>query len=310
MRKKRRTKSRPPSDPIDRAQQCSSPGPQPLRSWRVWIARVCVPIYVVWLIVLPPKWLNPAFRSLWRGPQLWVHSIVARLLSTVGVDQPSQFLQVGAYYVLLSLIVPAAACLLFRRSRPADTGWRRPNRLLLRIVGCSFPVSIPFLFWMVRSPEFAAYYRQYLDAEPATVLTYYVIVLFCEHFFFEGVMLAAFRGDGRWPDPPRLVQVAPTGPRRIAQWFGVAQPTGSTRGLQRITRWLGIPDGCLGAMLLSGVLFGLVHWGKAGRGFLLAFPGGVFLSALAYRCNSWHAPYLLHAGTVTAAAVMFLVTRG
>ena len=79
--------------------------------------------------------------------------------------------------------------------------------------------------------------------------------------------------------------------------------------MQRITRWLGIPDGCLGAMLLSGVLFGLIHWGKAGREFLLAFPGGVFLAGLAYRCNSWHAPYLLHAGTVIAAAVIFLAMR-
>ncbi len=86
----------------------------------------------------------------------------------------------------------------------------------------------------------------------------------------------------------------------------MAQPTGQARGCQRVTRWIGIPDGCLGAILWSGALFGLVHWGKAGREFLLAFPGGVFLAALAYRCNSWHAPYLLHAGTVTAAALMFL----
>jgi len=238
-----------------------------------------------------------------------VHSVVGRALSAVGIDEPSRFLQVGVYYLLLSLVLPAAVCLLLRRSRPADTGWRRPNRLLLRFVGCGIVAAIPFLFWMVRSPEFAPYYRPYLDAGPATVLTYYVVVLFCEHFFFEGVMLAAFRADGRWPDPPRLIQDAPTGWRRIAQWFGVAQPTESTRGLQRITRWLGIPDGCLGAMLLSGALFGLVHWGKAGREFLLAFPGGVFLAALAYRCNSWHAPYLLHAGTVITAAVIFLVTR-
>lgn len=266
-------------------------------------------MYVVWLIVLPPRWLDPVIRSPWREPQLWVHRAIGRALSAIGIDAPSQFLQVGVYYVLLALALPAIGCLLILRSKPADTGWRRPNRLLLRIVGCSFVISIPFLFWMVRSPEFAPYYRQYLDAGPAVVLTYYVVVLFCEHFFFEGVMLAAFRSNGRWPDPPTLVQDAQTGWRRIAQWFGIAQPTESTRGLQRMTRWLGIPDGCLGAIVLSGVLFGLVHWGKAGREFLLAFPGGVFLAALAYRCNSWHAPYLLHAGTVTAAALMFLLTR-
>ncbi len=306
---KHRTKSRRVPDFHDRERRASQPARRPSRSSLMWAARVCIPIYVLWFIVVPPKWLDPELRSLWRGPQLWVHNVIGHVLSVVGIDARPQFLRVGAYYVLLSLVLPGTGCLLFRRSRPLDTGWRKPNRLLFRIVGCGVVVSLPFLFWMVRSPAFAPYYRQYVEAGAATVLTYYVGVLFCEHFFFEGVMLAAFRVDGRWPDPPALVQDARPGWRRIAQWFGVAQPTGSTRGLQRATRWLGIPDGCLGAMFLSGALFGLVHWGKAGREFLLAFPGGVFLAALAYRCNSWHAPYLLHAGTVTAAAVMFLLAR-
>ncbi len=277
--------------------------------FRVLAVRACLSVYVVWLIVNPPRWLDPSIRTLWRDPQLWVHRVVGRGLEALGLDAPSRFLRSGAFYVVLSLLVPVVGCLLLGRGRPADTGWRRPNRLFLRIVGGSFLFSIPFVFWMVRSPEFSPYYSTYLEAGPPTVLTYYVVVLFCEHFFFEGVMLAAFRIDGCWPEPATVVQDAQSGWRRVAQWFGVAQPTGSTSGSLRVTRWLGIPDGCLGAIILSGALFGLIHWGKAGREFLLAFPGGVFLAALAYRCNSWHAPYLLHAGTVTAAAVMFLVTR-
>ena len=159
---------------------------------------------------------------------------------------------------------------------------------------------------MVQGPAFAAYYGRYLEAGYSALITYYVVVLFCEHFFFEGLMLAAFRREARWPSPAKCVADARSGWRRVVQWFGGAQPTGSAGGLQRVTRWLGIPDGCVGAILLSGVLFGMIHSGKAGREFLLAFPGGIFLSALAYRCNSWHAPYLLHAGTVTIAALMFL----
>ncbi len=309
MGKKSRTRTRRQTDPIGRMQHNSRPDLLSSIGLWVWAVRSCMTIYVIWLTVLPPKWLTPAIYSLWRSPQLWVHRVIGRVLRAVGIDEPSQFLRVGAYYMLLWFVLPTIICFLFRRGKPADTGWRKPNRLLLRIVGSSFVVSIPFLLWMVRSPQFAPYYQSYIDAGPATVLTYYVIVLFCEHFLFEGVMLAAFRADGRWPEPPKLVQDASTGWRRIAQWFGVAQPTGSAKGLQKITRWLGIPDGCVGAILLSGILFGLVHWGKAGREFLLAFPGGVFLAALAYRCNSWHTPYLLHAGTVTTAAVIFLVTR-
>ncbi len=287
----------------------NQPGVPLSGSWRVWLARVVVSIYVVWFIVLPPAWLDPGLRSVWRGPQLWLHGLLGRLVRAVGLDASSQFLRVGVYYVLVSFVVPVVGCVLFRRTRLADTGWRKPNRLLLRVVAGSLLISIPFLFWMVRSPGFAPYYQTYLDSGAATVLSYYVVVLFCEHFFFEGVMLAVFRPGGRWPEPPKLVRDAPRGLRRLAQWFGVAHPTGAARGCQRVTRWLGVPDGCLGAMLWSGVLFGLIHWGKAGREFFLAFPGGVFLAALAYRCNSWHAPYLLHAGTVTAAALMFLAAQ-
>ncbi len=169
----------------------------PSNAWRGRFARVGISVYVVWMIVVPPAWLDPAVRSLWRGPQLWVHGLVRSVFQGIGWGVPSQFLAVGAYYVLLSLFVPVAACVLCRRFLPADTGWRKPNRLLFRIVVCSFLVSIPFLYWMVRSPGFAPYYQPYLDSGAAIVLTYYVVVLFCEHFFFEGVMLAAFRADGR-----------------------------------------------------------------------------------------------------------------
>lgn len=310
MSKKNRTHAhrRPPPRDVSPTVGCVVSGRS--NTWNVWIARVGISVYVIWLIVVPPMWLDPTVRSLWRGPQLWVHGLVRGGFLAIGCGAPSKFLAVGAYYVLVSLIVPAVVCVLLRRIHPADTGWRKPNVLLLRIVTCSFLVSVPFLFWMVRSPEFAPYYQPYLDSGPRVVLTYYVVVLFCEHFFFEGVMLAAFRAGGRWPEPPKLIRDASTGWRHVAQWFGVAQPTGAARGCQRVTRWLGISDGCFGAILWSGALFGLVHWGKAGREFLLAFPGGVFLAALAYRCNSWHAPYLLHAGTVMAAAIMFLALHG
>ena len=283
--------------------------PKPPHRWRVWFFRVCISVYVVWLLVIPPSWLGPAMRSLWYAPRSWVRSLVRHGLEAIGFDQPTRFVQGQAYYIVLALVVPYVVCVLLRRGRPADTGWRKPNRYLFRIVGCSYLFAIPFLLWMVLSPEFASYYRPYLTAGYTSIITYYVVILFCEHFFFEGVMLVAFRAEGRWPPPPTLVQDATSGRRRVAQWFGVACPTGSAQGLQRVTRWLGLPDGCVGAILLSGVLFGLVHWGKAGREFLLAFPGGIFLAALAYRCNSWHAPYLLHAGTVTAAAVMFLAMQ-
>jgi len=96
----------------------------------------------------------------------------------------------------------------------------------------------------------------------------------------------------------------------VLRWIGMAQPTDGARGVQRFTRWLGLPDGCLDAVLLSGLLFGFVHSGKNPRELLLSFPGGTFLAYLAYRCNSWHAPYLLHALTVLAAGAMMFLLHG
>lgn len=279
----------------------------PTRGAYLWPIRVVVTIYVVWLLVRPPHWLDPGLHAVWRWPQLQIHELIGTLLGWIGCDAPSRFLQFEAYFLLMALILPWIACLLSKRGRPADTGWRRPNRLLLRIVGCSLLVSIPFLAWMVRSPEFLPYYQPYLQAGALRIIVYYVVVLFCEHFFFEGVMLAAFRADGRWPNPAKVVQNASTRGRRIAQWFGIAQTKKERREFRSLMRWLGIPDGCVGAVILSGTLFGLVHWGKAGREFFLAFPGGVFLAFLAYRCNSWHAPYLLHAGTFVIGAILFSI---
>jgi len=278
---------------------------------RTWLIRAGISAYVIVLLVVPPTWLDPALRDVWLWPQVFLHRGIGALLDVCGVVKPSGFVRSGTYYIVTALLVPWLVCAVTGRGRPGDTGWRKPNRLLLRIVGLSFVFSVPFLAWMVRSPGFAPYYQKYLEQPGIVIITYYIVVLFCEHFFFEGVMLAAFRRTGRWPDPPRLftdaAAAAPSRQRRVLQWFGLAQPVGSTTGLTRLTTWAGLPDGCVGVIVLSGTLFGMVHCGKAGREFLLAFPGGVFLAALAYRCNSWHAPYLLHAGTVTAAATMFLL---
>ncbi len=271
----------------------------------VWLIRAIITLYVVWLLVRPPSWLDPAMHALWSWPQIQTNRFVVAILDSLGFDAPSRFLRSGTYFLLTLLLLPWAACLLLGRRRPRDTGLRVPNRLLLRIVGCGLITSIPFLIWMVHSPRFLPYYGSYVDAGPLRIAVFYVVVLFCEHFFFQGVILAGLRAGGRWPEPSKVVQDAEAGWRRVAQWFGIAQPTEQAESVTRVTRWLGIPDGCLGAIALSGILFGLAHWGKAGRELVLSFPGGVFLAFLAYRCDSWLAPYLLHAGAIAISILLF-----
>lgn len=266
-------------------------------------------LYVLWMIVVPPIWVDPGFRALWRWPQLAVHRFVGQVYAWLGVDSPSLHFQAAGFYVVSAFLIPLGVVVLLFRARWSDLGWRRPNRLLIRIVACSLVFSIPFLYWMVHSPGFLDFYEPYFQAGLGKVALYYLVVLFCEHSLMEGTLLGIFRRGHRWPVSATVVCDAKPGARRALQWLGLAQPTRGATGLLRFTRWIGLPDGCVGAMILSGAVFGMVHWGKDAREFLLSFPGGVFLAFLAYRCNSWHAPYLLHASTVLAAGLIMVAMR-
>ena len=86
--------------------------------------------------------------------------------------------------------------------------------------------------------------------------------------------------------------------RRVLPWFGMAQSTRGASGLQKTTRWLGLPDGCREAVVCSGVLFASVHLGKNQRELLLSLPGGLASAYLAYRTNSLLDPAALHFAVV------------
>lgn len=269
-------------------------------------------LYVVLFIVVAPDWIPDGLRRRWVQPQSAIHAVIRDTAAWFGYPKLSVHLQFAIFFTITALTIPVTFTMLVLRRRPADIGWRKPNALYLRLVGCSFLVSLPFLFWMVSPRAFYDYYDQrYFQLTPvAGIAAYYLIVLFSEHLFFEGVMLGIFRKDGRWPAPATLCRETAHGMTAVLRWIGMAQPTVGAGGIRRVTRWLGIPDGCLGPILLSGLLFGFVHSGKNVRELYLSFPGGTFLAYLAYRCNSWHAPYLLHASTVLAAGAMMLLLHG
>ncbi len=273
------------------------------------LAMVATSLYVVVVIVSPQKWPFPDLQPIWLDSRKFVYGSLRSLLEWLGIASPSDLLQQCTFLFVTALVVPWIVMAVLKRGRPNDIGWRKPNPLLLRLVGCSFLVALPFIYWTVSHANFyESYEGKYSDKSMISVALYYVWILFCEHLFFEGLMLGAFREGGRWPAPAGIRTKKSSGFLRVLRWIGVAQPTGEAKGVRKITRWLGLPDGCLGAVLLSGLLFWLVHAGKNPREQLLSYPGGTFLAYLAYRCNSWHAPYLLHASTVLAAgAIMILM---
>lgn len=306
-RKGSRNKQNPPRRRLPRQAPPTTPKATPRPLIR-GLAMVATSLYVVVVIVVPQEWPFPELLPLWKRSRAIVSDVIRSICEWVGFANPSHFVQQCTFFFVAALVVPWIVMVVLKRGRPHDIGWRKPNRLLVRLVGCSFVVALPFLYWMVSHPNFYEFYqRRDSDKSMISVALYYVWVLFCEHLFFEGLMLGAFREGGRWPAPAGICTKKSSGFLRVLRWIGVAQPTGEAKGVQKITRWLGLPDGCLGAVLLSGLLFWLVHAGKNPREQLLSYPGGTFLAFLAYRCNSWHAPYLLHASTVLAAGGMMIL---
>lgn len=278
--------------------------------WSNWLAPLIAAaiacLYCTAFFVRPPSsWPSP-WSSI-GGPGRWLVSQLRTAFYQSDVDPQAIVMLGGAtFFALAAGVVPWLIMAFLRRGRPSDLGMRLPNRIGWRLLIVGFLIALPFVVWMTRGERFAQMYLPKLQRAPATGVTYYFVNFFVEHFFFHGVMLAAFRRQGRWPDLVGVATSAKNGVRRVLQWFGLAQPTGDARGWTRITRWIGLPEGCLFAMVASAALFGWIHMSKDPREFLLSFPGGVALAYIAYRTNTWLVPFALHALTAGTACLLAL----
>jgi hypothetical protein len=344
-----------------------------LGTTRLVVAMTLAGAYCLVFLARPPQsWRAYLPAATATGP-LWVLRQIDAGYAALGVELVGRQLRDGTYLLLMSGAVPWLALALVRRGRPYDLGCRRPNRFAWRLIAVGYVGSLPLLVWMVGGSSFASHYLPQLQRVGFWPFAlYYLVNMASEHFFFHGVLLAAFRSDWRWPAPPREVAWSDTGewhahareprcsssgnvPRRAwawhpasrwmlrrgLQWLGLAQPVarpeyassaegdrsptarsttaaprnmvasrdavvpGSTVG-SRITGWLGLPGGCVPAIVASAVLFSLVHVGKDARELLLSLPGGVALGYLAYRTNTWLTPFVLHLATAGTACLMML----
>lgn len=234
-------------------------------------------------------------RTLDRQATGAVLGLVDRALTFAGSVRGYNEIRSGVYLLVVLGLAPWAVLLVLGRGQPVDFGLRFPNRIGLRAIVVGYVVALPFIVWVARGPAFNEMYAgQAARTGAAIFLGYYLVNLTCEHFFFHGLVLALARRDRRWPSAPPVVESSERRTRRILQWCGLAQPTGEARGLTRWTRWAGLPDGCLPAIVTSAVLFVMVHFGKDVREIFVSAPGGVAMAYLAYRTNTWLVPAALH----------------
>lgn len=265
--------------------------------------------YTLVLLVRPDAWCPESILNWWQTPRLFVTRGVEVVLTHIGSSSPSLEARYALYYFVTAGLVPWGVLALLGRARTTSFGLRWPNRFGVRVLLVGTVVSVPCLWWMINQSGVAEAYVAGLDRVGyVSALTVYLTVLCAEHFFFHGAVLAVCRVGCRWPEAPPLDDDATTRRRRVLQWFGMAQSTRGASGLQKTTRWLGLPDGCTAAVICSGVLFASVHLGKNPRELVLSMPGGLASAYLAYRTNSLLVPAALHF-TVGAVATVLVHLR-
>ncbi len=240
---------------------------------------------------------------------MWVRARLTDGCHAMGFDAPARTLVDAGYFLLIGVAIPWAAMAVLRRGRLRDLGWRAPNRFGWRILVVGYLVAAPFLIWMVNSPGFTQYYMHQLRAGLFGFLCGYFVNMFAEHFLFHGVMLGAFRAGHRWPEPQETPEPRGRGVRRVLQWFGLDQPVGDTGGWHRVEVWVGLPTGCVTAIVITGLLFGIVHLGKDTRELFLSVPGGMASAYLAYRTDSWLTPFALHLATAGTACLLMVFAQ-
>ena len=267
-------------------------------------------VYCFALLVRPSASWPTHLRELIGALRRWLFGLIDAGYEILGIPQAATELRWSAYFLLTSALVPWAVLGVLRRGRPYDIGFRRPNRIGWRVVIVGCLLALPFQIWMVDSPTFD---RQYLPQIERVgmlgFLLYYAVIILVEHFFFHGVLLGACRMGGRWPSPAAVAADADDPAGRILQWIGLCQPTDGTSGLRRLTRWAGLQDGCVPAIMISALLFAAVHLGKDPRELILSLPGGIALGYISYRTNTWLIPFLLHASTAGMACALMLLMR-
>jgi hypothetical protein len=274
------------------------------------LAAALATLYCAAFFAHAPHGSPEALRAAMASPKMRVVRLLRDSFREMGVASPGSKVIDSVYLFLLAGVVPWFVMALLRRGGWHDLGCRRPNRYGWRLALVGFLLSIPFLAWMVGGVEIEGYYlRQFRAAGAGVFLGYYFVNMGTEHFFFHGVLLAAFRSDRRWPSAPTAKPIGEE--RGWLQWLGMAQTVHdqSAGPFGKLRQWLGLPTGCGFAIVGSAILFGFIHLGKDVRELILSIPGGAALGILAYRTNSWLTPLVLHLATAGTAFLIILARQ-
>jgi len=205
-------------------------------------------------------------------------------INNVLLDQPI-WVRIDVLWYLVCFISSMLIPIIFfviRGRKLTDFGIGMLNKLGLRLTSIAIAASIPFGLWIQLSSLY-----------PHELSVMYVLSLFNkipEHFLILGILTAMMLPLRRLPNPVYLAPIEGSKGQKILRWLGVAQPM--TRDSdKRLLAWFGLNWTSLFAIVVSGLVFFMIHLGRDNPVEVgLSLPGGILVSYITFRTHSiWHA---------------------
>ncbi len=229
------------------------------------LAKLLPPPYNQWTFIyeplIGPWWINNFFLDLPEYTRLEILWYILCFIS--------------------SMVIPIISLLLQGR-KLTDFGLGMLNRLGIRLTSIAIIISIPFGLWIqLESPY------------PHRLTTMYVLSLFNkipEHFLILGILVALMLPHRRLPNPAYMAPIEGSRGKKILRWLGIAQPM-TIDSDNRALAWFGLNWTSLFAIVVSGLVFYMLHLGRANHvEVALSLPGGMLVAYITFRTHSiWHA---------------------
>ena len=184
-----------------------------------------------------------------------------------------------AAHLAFGMVVPGSVLLAAGRL-PGDVGLGLPNALGGRLMVSGVLVSIPFGLWLLNALPGGAI--------PATLRfgdLCAFLAMVPEHFLICGVVTAIMLPGRRLPCDAPIAPIEGGPFTRVLRWLGFAQPESSARG-GRWLGWFGLNRASFGAVIASGLMFGMIHVGKPALELVLSVPGGIAIAYVTLRSRS------------------------
>jgi len=217
-------------------------------------------------------------------------------------DVKQRSLLILAASVVLGMLIPMLV-LKLTGYKLRDCGIGLPNVLGYRLVLISVLLAIPFGLWLLWSMS--------RSAIPLVFTFDYacgLAAIIPEHFLICGVYVAVLLPDRKLPSPVRITAMEGPLPTRILRWFGLAQRP-PTPGSNRLLAWFGLTRLQLIAIVVSGMLFWMVHFGKPSLELFLSLPGGIAVAYVTLRSHSIWPAVIAHYALNAAAILAVYASR-